>query len=460
MTTTDLAPTARAHARVPRLDHSEQELLEEGRPRRPLALHLRERHFELAAAATFLLVASALLVAFPPRGADWLLAGALTGAFALLSRVEYQVSACYAVPTELALVPMLLLLPPSLVPPLVALAYTLAKLDEYGRRSTHPGRVVLNLGDAWHAVGPALVLAATHPGGPDWSDWPIYLAALAAQLACDFGAMAVRERGARDTPLRRQLPGFAQGYALDLLLAPVGLLAAMGAQSNPYAVLLVLPLGIVFVRVTRERDARILQATELSRAYRGTARLLADMLEYSSRHTGEHSRDVVSLAAAVADELGVGPEERHDVEFTALLHDVGKIAIPRELVEKPGPLTPDEWTTMRGHTLEGQRMLEQVGGALAAVGFAVRASHERWDGGGYPDGLAGEQIPLGARIISVADAFDAMVTARPYSEAVDPEEALAEIRRCSGTQFDPQVVAVMDRTLCAWDASHAPTHAY
>ena len=117
------------------------------------------------------------------------------------------------------------------------------------------------------------------------------------------------------------------------------------------------------------------------------------MIEADDAYTGQHTQDVVELTVAVADQLGVDDETRRAAEFGALLHDVGKVAIPNEIINKPGPLDDDEWAIMKTHTIEGQRMLERVGGLLARVGVVVRASHERYDGGGYPDGLAGEDDP-------------------------------------------------------------------
>ena len=158
------------------------------------------------------------------------------------------------------------------------------------------------------------------------------------------------------------------------------------------------------------------QAIELSRAYRGTTLLLSDVLEVDDEYTGFHSRSVVSLSVAVADAMGLSPKERRNVEFGALLHDVGKIAVPKEIINKPGPLTDDEWMVIKTHTIEGQRMLDRVGGLLSEVGRVVRSSHEKWDGTGYPDGLVGEQIPVGSAIVCCCDAFNAMTTDRSYRD--------------------------------------------
>ncbi|MBV8598547.1 MAG: HD domain-containing protein, partial [Actinobacteria bacterium] len=114
--------------------------------------------------------------------------------------------------------------------------------------------------------------------------------------------------------------------------------------------------------------------------------------------------------------------------------------IPSAIINKPGPLDDEEWALMKTHTIEGERMLERVGGLLGHVGHIVRSCHEHWDGRGYPDGLAGEEIPLVARVVSACDAFSAMTTDRSYRAAMTPEAAVAELRRCSGTQFDPAVV--------------------
>jgi diguanylate cyclase (GGDEF)-like protein len=154
-----------------------------------------------------------------------------------------------------------------------------------------------------------------------------------------------------------------------------------------------------------------------------------------------HVHGVASLSAAVGTRLGLGPEEVEELVIAAQLHDVGKIAIPDAVLHKTGPLDEAEWTLIRQHPMVGQRILSAVP-ALSGVGAIVRATHERWDGAGYVDGLAGDAIPLAARIIAVCDTFSAMTSDRPYGGAVSVADALAELRRCAGTQFDPEVVRV------------------
>jgi two-component system, cell cycle response regulator len=159
-----------------------------------------------------------------------------------------------------------------------------------------------------------------------------------------------------------------------------------------------------------------------------------------------HLSGVAALAEATALRLQLGHEEIEQVRHAAELHDVGKVAVPDAILTKPGPLDEDEWAFIRRHTLIGERIVAAAP-ALTRVAALVRSSHERWDGDGYPDRLAGDEIPLGARIVAVADAFDAMTVPRPYSTARSEADALAELRRCAGTQFDP---AVVEAFVAAW----------
>src|SRR5204862_1356786 len=151
------------------------------------------------------------------------------------------------------------------------------------------------------------------------------------------------------------------------------------------------------------------------------------------------ARLVHGYALATAREYGIPEAEMSDLAHGVLLHDIGKIGIPDAILLKPGPLTPDEWKTMRTHPEIGKRLIEKIPFLHGAVPI-VYCHHEKWDGAGYPRGLAGEAIPLNARIFSVVDAFDAMTFDRPYSKAIPFEAAIAEIKRCSGTHFDPHVV--------------------
>jgi two-component system, cell cycle response regulator len=164
-------------------------------------------------------------------------------------------------------------------------------------------------------------------------------------------------------------------------------------------------------------------------------------------------RDIGELALAVGRELHMGPEGLDEVARAAELHDIGKIAVPDAILDKPGPLDPVEWSFMRRHPLIGERIL-LAAPALRPVARLVRSSHERWDGGGYPDGLSGNEIPLGARVVAVCDAFHAMTTQRPYRDSVSELDAIEELRSCAGTQFDPMVV----NAFCNVIARERPAH--
>ena len=268
-----------------------------------------------------------------------------------------------------------------------------------------------------------------------------------AQFSVDLITSTSREWLAVGVPPRTLLAPMGWVFLVDSLLAPIGLLGALAAQSSPGAFLLALPLMALLAIFARERAARIDGALELSHAYRGTAFLLGDVVEADDAYTGTHSRGVVELVVAVADELGLDGPDRRRAELTALLHDVGKIRIPNEIINKPGALDPDERAVMQTHTIEGERLLERVGGLLGEVGALVRSCHERWDGNGYPDGLAGEEIPLVARIVCACDAFNAMRTDRSYRQALPLDAAIEELERNAGTQFAPDVARALVRVV-------------
>jgi two-component system, cell cycle response regulator len=174
--------------------------------------------------------------------------------------------------------------------------------------------------------------------------------------------------------------------------------------------------------------------------------VLLRMLSEREPDLHAHLRGTAELALAVARELGMEPEALDEVARAAELHDLGKVAIPDEILNKPGPLDETEWGFMRRHTIIGERIL-LAAPALKPVARLVRASHERYDGSGYPDALVGEQIPLGARVVGVCDAYDAMVSERPYRPRFTDAEALSELERCSGKQFDPEVVEAFVRVI-------------
>ena len=398
----------------------------------------RELSAALGLGLGFVVVAVAMAAVVPHhRSPSLLTALVLVAAYAASSQVEFEIGAGCAVPTELVLVPMLFLLPAGIVPLCVAAGLLAGAVADHVRQRTHPARMLLVLPNAWHAVGPALVFVAAGVGSPAWHDWPVYVAALAAQFGLDFLSSAGANWFGHGVPPRESVRFLAWVYLVDVLLAPLGVVAA---HHGMLSFLPALPLLALFAVFARERRGRIDQTIELSSAYRGTALLLGDVIEADDAYTGSHSRDVVELAVAVADRLRLDPRGRRNVEFAALLHDVGKIHVPDRIISKPGPLDADEMAIIRTHTIEGQRLLEHVGGVLAEVGTIVRSCHEHFDGRGYPDGLTGEAIPIEARIVCACDAYSAMTSDRPYRAARSAAEAVAELQRCAGTHFDPRVV--------------------
>ncbi|MDI9484133.1 MAG: HD-GYP domain-containing protein [Bacillota bacterium] len=166
--------------------------------------------------------------------------------------------------------------------------------------------------------------------------------------------------------------------------------------------------------------------------------LMAVLYDKSSREE-QHSRRVSDYCFAIGTQLGLSLEHRIQLGKTGLLHDIGKISIPNSILDKPGSLLPAEWEEIHQHPINGHRFLSAVVG-MEEVAETVLAHHERYDGEGYPQGLRGQQIPLNARIVAVADAYDAMVSARPYRNCLTHEEAVAELKRGTRTQFDPEIV--------------------
>ncbi len=447
----------------PRLSGAAERLVVTGNERRRSPGKRREALVETGFAIALVAAAAALPLAFGAPTADATLVVALIVAIAVVSRVEFDVGAGYTYPLQLIFVPVLFLAHPAWAPLLVAAGLVLGRLGDVSR-DHNPERLLVAIGNSWFAIGPAIVLTLGDVTTPALEHWPLYLLALVMQFAGDTATGMAREWLVLGVPPRLQLRMIGLVFLVDILLTPIGLLAALVAQDQPLTFLLVLPLAGLLTIFARERAARIDQAIELSKAYRGTALLLGEVISDDDEYTGEHSYRVIALALQIADEMGLDEDERRLVEFGALLHDVGKIAVPKEIINKAGPLDDGEWAIMKQHTVYGQQMLDKVGGSMTDVGVIVRASHERWDGKGYPDGTIGEEVPLAARIVSVADTFSAITTTRSYRTAQTPEAAIEELRRCAGTQFDPKVVdavvAVLSRPAPANPAEFLALAAY
>jgi HD domain len=389
----------------------------------------------------------ALFVLSP--GGDWWapeVVVALVLASALASLIRFDIGSGSTSPLMIVHVPLWYAVPPAWIPVMVGLSFAIGRLIERRYQDDRPPlwRAVMGATDAAACVGPAAVLSLFGSPAVSIDGVWIFLLAFGAQALVDFAL------GTSASWFIHRVRPEVQGrlmfwiIGVDAALAPVGFLGALVMAEHPIALLGLMPLIAVLGEFARERHDRIDQAVELSTAYRGTAQLMGDVLEADDAYTGgEHTQGVVTLAVAVGLEMRLTPTEMRQVEFGALLHDIGKLRVPNAIINKAGSLTDAEWAVIRQHPVYGQEMLDRVGGALTEAGLAVRAHHERWDGNGYPDRLAGEAIPVAARIITVCDSFSAMTTTRTYRKARTPSDALCELDRCSGHQFDPQVVEAL-----------------
>ena len=377
----------------------------------------------------------------PSAALSPLVALGLIAAFAVAQQVQFEVGIGYTVPSQLVLMPMLhpgaagagpaaRRRRPADRAPAVAICAATSTRRAWSSSCRTPG----------YAVGPALVMAAARAGARRprrlARRWPL---ALAAQALFDAGFTGLRDLArARHAAAAAAAPRSCGSSPSTPRWPRSASSPASPAERQPLAVALVLPIMGLLALFARERRAHIDKALALSHAYRGTALLMSDLLEADDAYTGgEHSHGVVALALAVGDALGLDARDRRNLEFAALLHDIGKIRVPDEIINKPGKLTDEEFAIVKRHPVDGQEMLERVGGVLAEVGIIVRHHHERWDGRGYPDGIAGEAIPLAARIICVCDAYSAMTTNRPYRAALPVADAVAELERCSGDAVRP-----------------------
>jgi putative two-component system response regulator len=203
---------------------------------------------------------------------------------------------------------------------------------------------------------------------------------------------------------------------------------------------------VTTIRSRLERSQQLMLA-QLQQAYEASLIMLANAIELRDRYTRGHVERVMHYAMVIAEQMGWSQSQLKTLQFGSILHDIGKIYVQEGILSKAGPLDDVEWVEMKQHTVVGAELLLKIPYLTQAIPI-IRFHHERWDGSGYPLGLVGEEIPLGARIVSVADSFDAMTTARVYQKPVTREGALAEIKAGSGTKYDP---AVVDAFLAAWE---------
>jgi diguanylate cyclase (GGDEF)-like protein len=274
-----------------------------------------------------------------------------------------------------------------------------------------------------------------------------------AKTVREFGGQAYRQGGDEFCVIASAKRMHAMEAAANRALAEQG--EGFKVTTAYGSVVVPLDTGDAAVALRKADQAMYAQKySERATAGRQSSDVLMRALAERHPDLGDHLHGVAELAEQVGERLGIAGHELATLVRAASLHDIGKVAIPDAILGKPGPLAEEEWRFMRRHTLIGERILAAAP-ALGGAAALVRSSHETWDGSGYPDELAGIEIPLGARIIAVCDAFDAMISNRPYSKRKSTADALAELRRCAGTQFDPTIVATFEQLLT--DRGKTPT---
>ena len=404
----------------------------------------RERLVLSASAVAFIAAAIFIAGVVPDeRNASFALAVGLTLGYTLIERVRFEFGGGYGTAEQLVLVPIMLLAPPPYVPFMVIVANTVAIIPDVFEGRWHRERLTGRIADLWYCLPPVIILGALAPGELRFEHVGIYALAFGGQLAGDFAWVFLRDRLLDHEPLATLAAEWLGATRVDAILTPIAFMISLTAVKAPIALLAVAPLAWLLHSFAQDRRERYSKTLELHRAYRGTVMLLSDVVEFEDDYTAQHSRSVVELVNAVADELAIDEQDRQELEFAAMLHDVGKIAIPKQILNKPAALTAGEFEVMKRHTIEGQFMLDRVGGLLGRVGEIVRSCHERWDGSGYPDGLRGEEVPLASRVVFACDAYHAITSDRSYRAARSKEEAVAELMENAGTQFDPRVVEAL-----------------
>src|SRR3954452_22952083 len=426
-----------------------QGLVAEARARKPQPMPARERWVAVGMAVAFLAATAAVGAAVAPHDRPFH-AGTVIALVLLTSltmRAQFEIGSGVASPTALAIVPMFFLAPLHLVPLLVPLAQIISRIPDWAAKRIHFDRWLFALSDWWPVLGPVLLLGLFAPGPPSRENVGIYLVALVAEMLLGIGTVVIGDVLIHGVSSFQAMRVAGWAYGIGMILTPVAYMVAVVAQEEPLAVFAVVPLLWLLTVFSRERKERYAAALELSQTYGGRVMVLSDVVEADDNYTAYHCRSVVELATAVGQEMKMKPDDVQELEIAALLHDVGKIAIPKEILNKPARLTEAEFELMKTHTVEGQALLDRIGGRLARVGTIVRSCHERWDGRGYPDGLLGEEIPLAARIVFCCDAYSAMTTDRPYRKAMPRSEAITELRANAGSQFEPRIVDALVHVL-------------
>ncbi len=343
---------------IPPMDPVAEQLHEERKER--LQLRARSRHFyvALASGAVVLVVSLALALTHQPVRIDLDATAAVIAAYVALWHVEFEVGPVTVSPVQAAAVAMWFVVDPAGLPLTIVTAQVLAFLVRGLHRRAGVARtargLVFSVADASFILGPTIVLLALAPTEPGLSSAWIFLLALGAQFAFDVLVTTIRAKLAGGSLM--PLSDWRWLWSIDAALAPLGVAIAVATSTNDAAPLALLPLAAILGQFARERDERIQHALELSSAYRGTARLMGDVLEADDAYTGgEHTQGVVGLALALGEAVGLDPRQMRDLEFGALLHDIGKLRVPNEIINKPGKLNDEEWAIIKRHPATGRR---------------------------------------------------------------------------------------------------------
>jgi HD domain len=405
----------------------------------------------------YLAVALAVALALPSeRELQPLVVLTLLAAYVGVSRIRFEVGAGYVSAEQLVFVPMLFFVPLPLVLLLVPVAFALSDLPDILAGRAHRDRWMNALADSWFALGSVSVLALFAPGAPHVDLAPVYLAALAAQVAVGTTVALAREHFVGRLALRDELRSAAAAYQLDVLLSPVGFAIAVAAAAWGQLVLLMLiPVAAGVWALSRVHHASCDRLVAEHEAYWGRFLNDARRLERCAYgHVSEDWRCMPELALAVGTELGLDTAARAELAQAAQAAARGPAAAG-ESSPRPNPLAVERRLRLAAALMEGR--LYQLGADDLAAGLRferlrrqadlVRLSRERYDGRGYPDGLRGEAIPLEARILACCEAYGAMTAGRADRTPMSGETALEEIRRAAGTRFDPAVVQALERAL-------------
>jgi hypothetical protein len=333
-------------------DIAQQELLADTLRRPGTQMMPAERLADWLVGLGFVVAAAGLWALAPPHGFALAPAAICMTLMVAATLVRFDTPLGFTVATQLAFVPLLFALPLALVAPAVVLALALARLPGIWKGKTRWERLAQVVGNSWFAIGPVAVLAFTHTD-PQHAGAGLLVLALAAQFTGDFAASTVRLWISHDAPLTSQLNDLWV-YGIDAALSGIALVVAEQIHQTPTVPLALFPLLALLAIFARERHDRLENLIELNNAYRGTALVLGDVVEADDSYTGVHSRSVVATSLEVGERLGLDARRRRNLEFGALLHDVGKIAISKQIINKPGKLDEKEWTIIKTHTVEGQ----------------------------------------------------------------------------------------------------------